>query len=154
MTERYEKVGSIFALGIGIFYLVNAFSISTYTPNPQDIGSRAYPLVVGGLFTVLSVIWVVKAFKTKADSEPIHAEGNGFSWLRWLLLLVLLFIAVALLQPVGFIPVSAMFIFTSILVMFWSKPSWTQLIIFLVVAVAGAFAVKVLLGDVLGIYLP
>lgn len=154
MTERYEKVGSIFALGIGIFYLVNAFSISTYTPNPQDVGSRAYPLVVGGLFTVLSFVWVVKAFKSTAGSEPIHTEDTGFSWLRWLLLLVLLFVAVVLLQPVGFIPVSAMFIFTSVLVMFWSKPSWMQLLIFLIVAVVGAFAVKLLLGDVLGIYLP
>lgn len=47
-----------------------------------------------------------------------------------------------------------MFIFTSVLVMFWSKPSWMQLLVFLIVAVVGAFAVKLLLGDVLGIYLP
>lgn len=162
MTNAAEKVGSAIAILVGAFYLFNTFSISTYTPNPMDIGSRAYPLAVGILFTALSVIWAVSAWRpvaapetaseAAADYQP-HAE-SGFSWLRLLALAVLTFAAVWAIQPIGFVPTGIAFIFISIIIMVWDRPSVKQLLIYAVVAVIGSFALKWFLSDLLGIYLP
>ena len=159
MTKNAERVGSAIAVVVGVFYLINCFSISDYTPNPMDVGSRAYPLAVGILVVALSLIWTFKAWRpvkethSTASPEPQQAGGD-FSWIRLLALAALTFLAVALIEPIGFLPVGFVYLLVAIITMVWEKPSLKQVLIYAVVAALGAFALKWLLIDLLGIYLP
>lgn len=157
MTNKYEKIGAIIGVLVGCFYLLSILQINTYTPNPIDIGARAFPAVAGSVFTLLCLTWVISTFRNSASNKSDNESDcltSDFSWLRFFVLAVLSLVAVALLRPVGFTIVALLYLFTSILVMIWERPTRKQLLIAATVSIIGAVLIKLLLVDLLGIYLP
>lgn len=168
MTKKTQQLlGAAVALLIGVGYLGSTFLISTYVSNPLDMGARPYPFLLGGLFIVLSLAWGVQSVVagepsahpkdssdlTDEDQAPVDL-GEDFSWLRAGVLVAVTLGAVYVLEWWGFLVVGVLFLFAAITVMRWTRPTARQIIVSAIVAILGTVAVKLLLSDLLSIYLP
>ncbi len=113
------KVADIFGGVLGM--LIGAFAIWEGTKMPTDvvmkIGPSFFPNILGGLLIVFSAILVVNALRgrSKGKVEPYRLSDKGVQ--RGLITLVAGIIFCAVLDPLGFIPTSIIFLTFMMLVM-------------------------------------
>ena len=159
MATNPERIGSASFLGLSVAYVLVAVRLPNQSPNLSDVGPRLYPLVLGVLFVFLSILWTVSAFKGTAADPDIDAEATtshkttpSVRRVGTLILAGALFLA--LLPLIGFTIATMLFLFSSILIVSWIRPTRRSLLFSLAVAVVGALALEWLLTDVMSIYLP
>ena len=113
------KIADIFGGALGI--LIGLFAIWEGTKMPTDvvmkIGPSFFPNILGGLLILFSAILIAKALRgrSKGKVEPYRLSDKGTQ--RGLITLVAGIVFCVVLDPLGFIPTSIIFLTFMMVVM-------------------------------------
>lgn len=156
MNNTAERIGSATLLVITALYVVMAVSLPTESPNLSDLGPRIYPLLLGISATMVAAVWTVQAFRIKSKKAGGDQGGaeQGHSWLKVVSLIVVAAIFPLIVESLTFIPTATIVLFALSNIIAWRKPTLRQGVIAILFALASATGLKLLLVDVMSIYLP
>ena len=131
--KRNDLIGGFFFLGVGIFFAVYANSVDIGTM--EEPGPGFLPLWGGVLLGCMSAIFLLKTLFKKFDQgEAFFPEHD--SWKRVCMILVSLIVYNLLLQPLGFILVT--FLFVAFLMRSIFPQTWLRTLVTAVLSTAGA----------------
>ncbi len=151
---KRDLFAGVFALLFGLFIFIVSFTIGKV--NLAGVGPDYLPRAVGiyiiGLSTIMLVTTVVNHFLKGSVHTGENASAPSFD-VRTLLLTVLLLIAyVALLVPVGFILVSALFLFGQMFIL--APDGQRKIPLFVILSLVIPAIVYVLFVNVFSLMLP
>lgn len=113
-----ERLTPIIPAALALLLAVAAFTVTFGFPPPaeaNDPGAAAFPRLVAAGLAVLAVVQLVRP----GSGEPLPAGGNA---LRVVGVLVLLLVYSVLLEPLGFILATMLFLFATLLLAEVRKP--------------------------------
>lgn len=113
-----ERLAPIIPAALALLLAVGAFAVTFGFPPPaeaNDPGAAAFPRLVAVGLAVLSVAQLVRP----GSGEPLPGGGNA---LRVVGVLVLLLVYSVLLEPLGFILATVLFLFGTLLLAEVRKP--------------------------------
>lgn len=141
--KRNDLIGGLFFLGVGILFAVYSRSVDIGTM--EELGPGFLPLLAGILLSIMSTILIVKAlFKKHEVGEPFFPECD--SWKRVVMVVSSLFAYNLLLQPLGFILVT--FLFVAFLVKCIFPQTWLRTFATATLSTAGAQIIFVKLLEI------
>ncbi|MDY0287186.1 MAG: tripartite tricarboxylate transporter TctB family protein [Sphaerochaeta sp.] len=121
LKKNKPLVGALFLLVLAILYLLGANTIHIYKgAGASSVGSAFYPRVLGWLLLGLcsiQVFTVLKQMKAKTVEENEEASENLPNYITILLTIVSTGVYIALLEPIGFLIMSALYVFALILIL-------------------------------------
>lgn len=164
MNYRKDLVPGIVLAFFSIIYLVMATQIETFSGSGATaMNARTIPYFWGGCLLLLSLILVVRGLKARKKElaenggKAVKGEGNFLKDNREIILtFILLAIYIALLEPVGFLIMTAVYLIGQILIL-TPKDKRTgkrSIIITVVVSVAAAFIIDYVFVCLLKVMLP
>lgn len=95
MFDRYASIVFI-ALGVSLFFYSQTLTTSS---TGISIGPKELPLFLSVVLTILSVINLISAIRSK----PTEKKGKGTDYRQFLIILGLLALYVLLLEPLGYV---------------------------------------------------
>lgn len=112
MNKTFERYASVifFVLGLAIFIYSKTLTKASYG---SSIGPSAMPAFLAVCLMVLSVIGIITAFRDKSDSKP----GKQLDYKRFLTILGALILYVFLMEPLGYVISTFLFLFVGFQVM-------------------------------------
>jgi putative tricarboxylic transport membrane protein len=131
--KRYDLIGGFFFLATGLLFAIYSRSVDIGTM--EEPGPGFLPFWGGVLLIAMSVTLIGKAFfKKYEEGEPFFPEGD--SWKRVLSTLTALVFYNFLLEPLGFVLVT--FLFVALLVKYIFPQSWLMTIVTAALSTLGA----------------
>jgi putative tricarboxylic transport membrane protein len=132
-VKRNDLIGGLFFLVVGIFFAVYSNSVDIGTM--EEPGPGFLPLWGGVLLGSMSFLFLGKTFFRKfEEGEPFFPEHD--SWKRVCMIVVSLIVYNLLLQPLGFIVVT--FLFVAFLMRCIFPQPWFRTVVTAVLSTAGA----------------
>jgi NADH:ubiquinone oxidoreductase subunit 6 (subunit J) len=133
-VKRNDVIGGLFFLAVGILFAVYSQSVDIGTM--EEPGPGFLPLWAGVLLALMSAILLIKTFLQKK-----HEKGESFfpehdSWKRVCMVVASLIVYNLLLQYVGFILIT--FLFVAFLVKFVFPQTWLRTLVTAALSTAGA----------------
>lgn len=119
-----DKAGDIVSAGLLLALAVAMLALTFNFPppgQPNDPGTAAFPRIVGGALTIFAVLQLLRAEK----GEPLP---RGWAALRVFGILVLLAIYATVLEMLGFILATVLFLFCAILLAGARRPLYLILV--------------------------
>jgi len=147
--NRQDQVGSFVWLLMGLFIIIASLSLLK-VGTVLEPGPGLFPLITGGLLSLLSLITLSKAFlKQSAENRCLRELWAGLNWSRSFLTLGALSVYVIVLNIIGFILTTLLLLFFLFRVM---EPQRWKLVIGL--SVLGSFGSYFLFERLLQIPFP
>lgn len=141
--KRNDLSGGLFFLGVGILFAVYSQSVDIGTM--EEPGPGFLPLWAGILLTIMSSILIGKALFQKHEAgDPFFPESD--SWKRVIMVVVSLLVYNLLLQPLGFILIT--FLFVAFLVKCIFPQTWLRTVVTATLSTAGAQIIFVTLLEI------
>jgi putative tricarboxylic transport membrane protein len=132
-VKRNDLIGGFFFLGAGTFFAVYSRRLDIGTM--AEPGAGFLPLWAGILLGIMSVVLLGKTLLLKfEEGEPFFPEHD--SWKRVGMIVVSLIVYNLLLQPLGFILVT--FLFVGFLVKCIFPQTWLRAVVTATLSTAGA----------------
>ncbi len=123
LKNNKPLVAALFLLFLAILYLLGANGIHIYKgAGASSVGSAFYPRVLGWLLLGLCVIQVLTVLKQRTakpveEKERAEESENPPNYITILLTIVSTGAYIALLEPIGFLIMSALYLFVLILIL-------------------------------------
>jgi len=95
MFDRYASIAFI-ALGVSLFFYAQTLTTSS---TGISIGPKELPLFLSVVLTILSIFNLVAAIRSK----PSGKKGQGLEYRKFLIILGFLLLYVLLLEPIGYV---------------------------------------------------
>lgn len=144
--KRNDLIGGFFFLGVGVFFAVYSRRLDIGTM--AEPGPGFLPFWAGVLLWIMSTVLLGKAFFMKFEAgEPFFPEHD--SWKRVAMIVLSLVVYNLLLQPLGFILVT--FLFVGFLVKFIFPQTWFRSVVTAALSTAG---VQFIFVNLLEIHFP
>ncbi len=115
MNLRFDRYGSIAFALIGAFFITQSQYISTSAYGSQ-VGPNLFPLGLGLLLVLLSLRLFWETFQLKYRSAASKAE-TGLMYKRFFTILIATLLYVLLLEIIGYVIATALFLYATFLVM-------------------------------------
>jgi putative tricarboxylic transport membrane protein len=110
---------AFFAISVGVF--VSSFSIRKLVVS--KVGSAFVPQLMAILLAGLSILLIVQALTAKVEPAPEKKPASGGRNHSVWLTFVLIFLYLALLEPLGFLLSTAVYLFFQFIVLSRKKPN-------------------------------
>lgn len=148
-------MAKIITLSLPVFSLLYLWQSYLLPSGNVLIGARTFPLIIGGMALVVSLILIWQQFRPAAAGEEKVVEDSDFElpdeqdWPGTLVVIVAILAFIAAFEPLGFVIAIALFLFG--LSTFFSPAKWLTN---LIVAVCFAVSAYLLFTRGLSIQLP
>lgn len=116
MISHFDRYASLFFLAIGLFFAVESFSVST-SAFGSNVGPNIFPLGLGILLILLSLRLFYEDWKRDGTKRKGEGGVRKEDLKRFFLLLALSFAYIFLLEPLGYVISTFLFLFFSFQVM-------------------------------------
>ncbi|GED27173.1 hypothetical protein BAG01nite_32750 [Brevibacillus agri] len=114
MNARFDRYGSIAFALVGAFFITESQHISTSAYGSQ-VGPNMFPFGLGILLVLLSLRLFWETFQAK--NRAVAEAPEKLLYKRFLLMLVATVLYVLLLEPIGYVIATALFLYVTFLVM-------------------------------------
>lgn len=144
MNKKFDRIAAVVFLIIGITFIIESRSIST-TAYGSVVGPNVFPFILGCVLSLLSCRLFYETFTYKNSSkEPIKYDVK-----RFLIILVAVILYALLLEKIGFVISSFLFLLISFQTM--ERGNWIKSI---VISLGYSFIIYFVFVDVLKGSLP
>jgi putative tricarboxylic transport membrane protein len=146
--RSYDLGSSLLCLFIGMGFVIGGVKMGLGPPNAP--GAGFFPIVIGGIFSTLSLALLIKTAlgRTRTGEKQRFWKAND-SWTKVTLVLLSLIMFMLLLEFLGYLATTIVFIF--FLLKFVGKKGWSASIIMAVLVSLCSYA---LFKMALGVSLP
>lgn len=143
MYKKREKISAVVLFVFSIIYLILTIRLPKYELVPVD--ADVVPLVLGTILLILSILlfFIPTSEQDEEKQRPIIPEKKE-DFLMIIIVAVLIFLYIFLLERLGFVLTSVMFLFVTTLVLGYKK-HLSNVIVSIAVPTAFYFVFDVLL---------
>lgn len=146
--KKREIAAGLFLLLIGVILLIASFRVPRGAA--LTIGSDFMPKVTCGVITILGVIVILEGMKKKTEATAQKIERKNYCAL--VETIILLFLYMFLLVPVGFVVTTAVYI--TVQTMILAPAEKRNPVLFGIVGIVAAFVVYFIFRNVFVLMLP
>jgi putative tricarboxylic transport membrane protein len=159
MTNRKDFITGIVLAAFSAAYMAASFSISLFKGSGSaPLDARFVPQMWAVCLFILSVALILRGLKSRktvngesAEKAPSLKEFFA-KYYEAILTFAALFLYIALMEPIGFLIMSALYVFAQILIL--SKPGKRNLLIAAITGVVSSVAVNYVFVVLLSVMLP
>lgn len=144
MSKTFDRIASIAFLLIGLLFVIESRSISQ-SAYGSSVGPNIFPIALGIILIILSVRLLFETTKY----ERVEGSKEPIQYIKFLIIFVSAVIYAAVLEPVGY--VISTFIFLLISFQTMERGKWVSTIL---IAVSFSFGVYYFFAEFLGGSLP
>jgi putative tricarboxylic transport membrane protein len=146
MNKTFDRYASLVFLALGIAFAAGSMSISTSTYG-SNVGPNIFPLGLGVILVLLSLRLFYETFQTKQERKE---DGQKLDYKRFLVILFASVLYALLLEKVGYVISTFLFLFIGFQTM--EKGKWLKSLIISAVFSVGVYVlyVEVLEGTLPG----
>ncbi|MFX3672987.1 MAG: tripartite tricarboxylate transporter TctB family protein [Paenisporosarcina sp.] len=128
MSKTFDRVAGIVFLLIGLLFVIESRSISQ-SAYGSSVGPNIFPMALGGILILLSIRLLFETMKY----EQVEGTKESFQYVKFLIIFISAVLYAAILEPVGY--VISTFLFLIITFQTMERGKW-----FSTILIAGAFS--------------
>ncbi|MDR7317244.1 tripartite tricarboxylate transporter TctB family protein [Brevibacillus nitrificans] len=129
MSKTFDRYASLLFLVLGAAFLIGSQNISA-SAYGSNVGPNIFPLGLGALLVLLSLRLFYETFKYKQEEKK---QGPALDYKRFLIILVAALLYVLLLEEIGYVASTFLFLLVGFQTM--SKGKWLSTLL-----ISGAFS--------------